>query len=427
MTVPEVLSYTTIGELIQKYRKEANLTLSEVANRARLNKGVISKIENGDTRRPGLKTTKAIANALHIPFEAIIEPYLQIEQRVEVLHEILLEAIERSNPLFISKIALQILQSPQQDSYSSLQLLYTTAERISDHERKLLLYRTIVKYARERGIPQFIAKGLLQIYLIERQDFTRLEDSFQYGEEIAHYTDFLSREERVVFYYRMALHAYNIKKYAKSISFCQAGFMEDQSTSELKARAYLAMINSMSRLGHYDAVEEHLKEFETYEYDFVKESTMITRAVTKARKKEFAAAIPLLQTCQRELSQENRIHVVNELLDIYWQLGDWDACEQIIKEEPELLPASADTPYKHRSLGRYYRQKGNYLMSIGRSDEGMESYGHSLQAYGAVRAWEEMHACMSEILSHFLKNGKFIDLKYVETLYRVYNKIGGKN
>lgn len=427
MTVPEVLSYTTIGELIQKYRKEANLTLSEVANRARLNKGVISKIENGDTRRPGLKTTKAIARALQIPFEEMIEPYLKIEQRVEVLHEILLEAIERSNLSFISKIALQILQSPQQDSYSALQLLYTTADRISAVDVKILLYNTIVKYARERGIPQYIAKGLLQSYLIERRDFFRLEDTFQHGEEITHYVDFLSPEQRVVFYYRMALHAHNIKKYEKCISYSQAGFMEDRSTSELKARAYLAMINSFSRLGHYDAVEEHLKEFETYEYDFVMESTMITRAVTKARKKEFEAAIPLLQACRRELSRDNRIHVVNELFDIYWQLGEKDACAAIIKEEPEILPEAPETPYKHRSLGRYYRQKANYLMSTGQADQGMESYCLSLQEFGAVRAWEEIHACMNEILSHFIKNSKFINFRYVEALYNVYNRIGGKN
>jgi transcriptional regulator with XRE-family HTH domain len=55
-----VLLYTTIGELIRKYRERANLTITQLANLAGIHKAVISKIENGDTKRPEWKTIKSI-------------------------------------------------------------------------------------------------------------------------------------------------------------------------------------------------------------------------------------------------------------------------------------------------------------------------------------------------------------------------------
>lgn len=61
------------------------------------------------------------------------------------------------------------------------------------------------------GVPQFIANGLFQQYMIEREDLKRLEESLRIGEEILHYINFLSCEDTITYYYRMGLHAYNIK------------------------------------------------------------------------------------------------------------------------------------------------------------------------------------------------------------------------
>lgn len=418
-----VLLYTTIGELIKKYREQASLTISHLGILTGLSKGVISKIELGETKRPELKTIKAIATVLAIPYQEIVGYYIEVEQRVEALHELLLEVIEFANIPLVSKVALKLLQSPQGETMATLDRLFQLTEPIKRLDIKLLLYSIIIKYAREHGIPRYIAKGLLQKYLLERQDLKRLEETFKSGEELLHYVDFLSTKERITFYFRLGLHAHNTKKYVQCIHLCETGLKEDKSSNELKARAYLAMINSYLIMGNVEAVENHLPIYESFQYGFVAESSKLTRAIVKARKREYQAAIPMLKQCFQEISAHSRIHVANELLQVYFQMEEMDSIARLLDQESEILSLDATTPYKHSSLGDYYRYKGAYLIKTGKFAEGEASYLQSMLAYGEIRAYEEITECMNEILSHYAARGKVIELHSVQKLSEVYNKI----
>lgn len=415
--------YTTIGEVIKKYREEANLTISQLGNLSGLSKGVISKIELGETKRPELKTLKAIASILAIPYQEMVVHYTEVEQRVEALHELLLEVIEFADMSLIRKVALKFLQSPQVDTISALERLFTLAGTLENKEIRLLLYTLIIQYAREHGIPQYVAKGLLQKYLIDRLELKRLEETFKNGEELLHYVDFLSAEERVTFYFRLGLHAHNTKKYRQCIYLCETGLKEDHSTSELRARAHLALINSYLITRDYEAVERHLPVYETFPYDFVKESSKLTRAIVKARKREYDVAIPMLQSCFQEISVQARIHVVNELLAVYFQLGDLQAIADLLEREEDILQLDANTPYKHSSIGEYYRYKGSYQMKMGLLEEGESSYLQSMLAYGEILAYDEITLCMNELLGFYAQYGKGINLHSVQKLGNVYNII----
>ncbi len=421
--VANALYYTTIGDLIRQYRGRANLTITQLGHLTGIHKGVISKIENGDTKRPELKTIKAISRVLGIPYQEIIEHYVEVEQRTDVLRELLLEAEKFSDLSIISKIALKFLQSPHHDSDTAVERLYHLTDAVSNPDVKRVLYDLIVTYARQHGIQRFLAKGLLQKYLMERTDLKRLKESFRVGEELLHYADFLSREERITFYFRMALHAHNIKEYKNCISLCKAGLEWKTTDTELTARAYLAMINSYCFLEEYDEVEKHLDAFERFEYDFVREAAMLTRSIVKARKKEFDLAIPMLQDCLEKISEHSRIHVVNELLEIYLHTGDLDSFAQLLHRENDWLPLDPGTPYKHLSLGKYYQLKGTFQMITGNRDEGMKSYVNSLQAYGEINAYREIADCMNQIFSQFSISSHDIEIRYVHELKMVYNRI----
>lgn len=186
--------------------------------------------------------------------------------------------------------------------------------------------------------------------------------------------------------------------------------------TELAARAYLAMINSYSRLGEYDVVELRLRVFERFDYEFVTEAAKLTRAIVKARKKEYDVAVPMLKECLREISPDSRIHVVNELMDIYLQTNNHHEIAELLKKEKEILPENPQTPYKHRSIGKYYRYKGAFQIQTGAHDEGIDSYLNSLCAYGEVSAYQEIIECMTDILSQFTKLKKSIDIQYVENI-----------
>ncbi|MFW5436725.1 helix-turn-helix domain-containing protein [Paenibacillus apiarius] len=50
-----------------------------------VSKGTISKIENGETKRPDFKMIHALASAYNIPFSNIVELYLSVEKRADIL------------------------------------------------------------------------------------------------------------------------------------------------------------------------------------------------------------------------------------------------------------------------------------------------------------------------------------------------------
>ncbi|MED2002532.1 helix-turn-helix transcriptional regulator [Brevibacillus laterosporus] len=52
------LTFTTLGELIKEKRTELSISLSEVSRVTGISKGVLSKIENDETKRPELRTLK---------------------------------------------------------------------------------------------------------------------------------------------------------------------------------------------------------------------------------------------------------------------------------------------------------------------------------------------------------------------------------
>lgn len=420
------LQFTTIGDVIRRYREQANLSITQLANLSGVHKGVISKIELGDTKRPELRTIKAIAHVLEIPYQEIVEHYIDVEKRVEALKELLIETVEFSNEPLVSKVALKLLESPQEDTYNAIEQLYLLTENLEETDFKLMLYKIIAKYARERGVPPYVAKSLLQIYLIERLDLKQMEESFKAGEEILHYVDFLSQEERITYYFRMGLQAFAIKKYPQCIELCEAGLALEVAETELKARAYLAMINSYYFLDNFDAVEKHLDVFEKFTYDFVSDATKTTRGIVKAKLKQFDIAIPLLRRCLDEVSKDIKIHVVTELLEVFFQTEDMVSIAELLTREEEFLPTNPQTPYKHIAVGMYYQYKGDYLMRIGHIDAGMESYVTSLKSYGTVNAQEEIIKCMDDIFSFFAKNSKPMDLHFVEMIHKVYNNSIGK-
>jgi transcriptional regulator with XRE-family HTH domain len=412
----------TLGDLLSLYRKQSGLSFSEVEAQTGVTKGALYKIESGETKRPEYKTVKALAAVLPHSYEEIIECYIEDDQRSETLYEILQDVIQlRSNISLLEKVAVKFLQSPQADTYTALERLYHLADTTTNTGLSLSLFNTIVKYARERGIPQYIAKGLLKKYLIERLDLKRLEDSFRVGEEIIHYIDFLTREEQTLFYFRMALHAYNTQKYKRCIELCEAGLALETADTELTARAYLAMINSLSRLGEYDAVENHLHVFETFDYEFIAEAAKLTRAIVKARKKEYDVAVPMLKDCLREISPHSRIHVVNELLDIYLETNNRHEIVELLRKEKEILPVNPQTPYKYLSIGRYYRYKGAFQIKTGSLDEGIDSYIDGLCAYGEVNDYQEITESL--IHSQFYLLEKHMDFHDLNKLKELHNRI----
>ena len=63
-----------IGRQVRRYRKQFGLTIGELADRAALSSGMLSKIENGNIS-PSLATLRALSIALNVPVTALFRQF----------------------------------------------------------------------------------------------------------------------------------------------------------------------------------------------------------------------------------------------------------------------------------------------------------------------------------------------------------------
>ncbi|WCR26771.1 helix-turn-helix domain-containing protein [Paenibacillus thiaminolyticus] len=187
------LQYSTIGDSIRQYRNKANLTQSQLAELSGVSTGYISKIENDEVGRPSFEKVCPIAKALQIPIHEIVQPYLEIRKKSNVLFGILREVIKEDATDLIVKVASACLHSKDMDSIDLMERLYEyVAQEVNNDSLKLALYDLIIRQSRGHGINKFAAKALFQKYLIERNDFTKLHATYDSGRYVLHYVDFLS-------------------------------------------------------------------------------------------------------------------------------------------------------------------------------------------------------------------------------------------
>ena len=63
-----------IGNQVRRYRKQMDLTVTELAARAQLSPGMLSKIENGNTS-PSLATLRSLSKALNVPVTSLFRQF----------------------------------------------------------------------------------------------------------------------------------------------------------------------------------------------------------------------------------------------------------------------------------------------------------------------------------------------------------------
>ncbi|WP_276540130.1 helix-turn-helix domain-containing protein [Paenibacillus dendritiformis] len=412
----------TIGESIHKYRREAEMTLAQLSELSGIHKGTISRIENGEVRRPGFETIRPLAASLGIPFEDIVERYIEIEKRADSLYTILLEAVPTGDSGLISKVAVKFLESPSEDSYCLVHRLYELADAIEDRKIRLLLYTLITNYSRDHGMMPFLAKGLLQSYFIARDDFSRLEATYQDGRHILHYTNFLSDEEKLTFHYKLGVHAYNLMRYEECVELCEYIIHNDPTRSEVKAKTLYLLGFAHEHLGDYEKWGHYLQEYGTYNHPGVEENRKVTTAIVKSRTGDLDPAIAILQELLPQVADINFIIIITRLFEIYLETNNRNAIRELLKYEERLAGIPVTTPITQLHKAYFYRLKQLAFITTD-FDIAMESCRKSAQEYAKISRFDEVFECLSIITKELLKNQSLIHGDNIRKIDKLYDEL----
>ncbi|MCP3772778.1 helix-turn-helix transcriptional regulator [Paenibacillus sp. MZ04-78.2] len=418
----------TIADFIFQLRKKKNLTYAKLEELTGVRSAVLHKIESGATKHPEYKTVRALVRALPVHYEQIIKAYIEEEEGTETLFEILRDTVATGeNDSLISMTALRLLQSSQKKTEESLQRLFDFTETLNEGKLKALLYTVIIKYSRERGLPSFVGKGTFKKYLINRSNLSLLDETFREGEEVIHYTDFLAQEEKCIYYYRMALHAYALKKYEKCIELGKSGHAVDTTHNGLKEQVALAICNSFWHQRNYNALEEHIQLYDKLNYQIIVDRLKIFRAMILARTDRYVESLPLLWECLDEAQGDKRLPRLNLLLEVLLQMNDDDSIEKLINsDEEQIFPFENATPYQYSEMGKYYKFKGAFFTKKGWTNQAIETYLKSVNYYGKIGSYQDIVELSYDIFSSLSSDKNILDLGLLEETKKVYNGIINK-
>ncbi|NBI28345.1 helix-turn-helix domain-containing protein [Chengkuizengella marina] len=409
-------THSTLGELIRHHRKQAEMTLAKLSELTNFHKPNLSRIESGRTKRPTLATIQKIGSVLEIPYEEWAERYIEIEERSEVLLTILNDFIHSEDIQFLKKLSKKILQSPNEDSVDLVEKLYSKIENIKETSIKLDLYQMISNYSLTHGIMPYFTKSLLQTYLIERDDFSRLRSTYSSGKSIIEFEEFLNSDEKGIMYYKLSVHAYNLCLFKESIELGKKA-LDEKIRDRMRANTILAVCNSYYRLSDFKQTKQYYFQYKKFSLAEVKDNCNLIKSNLYSLSEDYQLAISVLQGNLTQYGDDSLLHAVNQLIALYFQTNNLPKIQHLIELEEKLLSIPCVTPFKKAELALYFRLKGEYFTLTGRVEEGIECYLEAAKQYGKIDLIANESECLQQITYTNNKSDAFYICEKLGTYY----------
>nr|WP_275444863.1 helix-turn-helix domain-containing protein [Paenibacillus sp. ACRRX] len=415
-----------LGELIRCKRQEKQMTLQQLSDLSGTPKATLSRIEIGETRSPEFRTILAIASTLDISMDEITEVYIETERSPDALFTVLKEAAPNSLPVpLIMKIATKFLAINQREtSEDSVERLYALATETKEIPPRLALFKVISEFTDDHGIRPTLAKALLQSYLIERDDFTRLNETYAVGKIIIYHAKFLSVDDQITYYYKLGAHAYHLGKYEDCISHCSKIISLDTNESVHKAYAIDFTAFCHYALGRYDLAEKFNNVLKTFNIPVIQEKVDFMTAKLDGRKGDIDLAIIQLENCLDKYP--HKVAVMYDLLDLYIMQKDVSAAERLFKHEKDFINVkSSYNPALVAAYAEYYTKKSEYYISIKEQAQAFHYLLESIMMFISVDRHHDASECVGMLLREAYKNPSiFGSLEIANEIESVVNYLG---
>lgn len=290
-----------------------------------------------------------------------------------MLHILHMSIQHKSNNELIRKVATKYLESPNEESINLTEKLYQNIDSIEDTSIKLTMYNLIIDHSRSHGIMPFLAKGMYQRYLIERNDFSKLKETYYSGKYVLHYADFLSQQERIEFYYKLGVHAFKLNFYRESIHHCKNILAEDSDTSHHTVNALGILVDSYLSIGEYEKAEFYSLQYKQFNYPNVQENVVLMEAYLKDKKGNTDLAIEQLLTFLKTCSDLSALPATKNLIQLYLQQNNLKEVKTLI-DNSKIDPTKMgyENPFIFSGYAEYLQIQGKYYLNIGDYDKSID-------------------------------------------------------
>ncbi|HBZ79860.1 MULTISPECIES: helix-turn-helix domain-containing protein [Brevibacillus] len=413
---------TNLGDLVYELRKKNGLTLEELSELSGVNKSVLTMIEEGVTQRPSYGTVKKIAQVPGFPYSSLIGCFIETVKSGDTLRFILEDVVKKNYESLVSTVAYKFLDSPRTDTFLSLDYLLQFTRNLDNSRIKMVLFDTIISYTRIRGIPFYLAKALFERYLAERDDFTRLRETYHRGSELIHYSEHLSTVEYITFFYRIGIHAYALREYDKCIYLCKKALDKDGFDNQLRAEALSSIVASYLNIGDYILADLYLEEYTKSQYSDYKKNH--AKAIILTKSGNYDSAIETYKELLESLDRERRITILVDLIEVYLIAGRGDSIRELIESENRYLPSdSVNNPRRIEKMAKYHYLKGEFLISVESLEDGASNYLKSATYYKKIGQSQGVLQIIGKILKSYKDCEEKLPLDIMEKIVQICDDI----
>ena len=330
------------------------------------------------------------------------------------------------NATLVRTVGAAFLASTSDDSYTLVEQLYDFSTTVELKTMRLTLYQLIVDYSRDHGIMPFLARGLYQVYLIERDDFTRLRNVYESGKHIVQYANFLGIEDRITLYYKLAVHAFNLFLYQQSIDLCLHVLQEADADNWYYINALGILQDSYFYIEDYDKSEYYSHLYTQYNYPHIKVNSVLMGALLNAKKGNSAVSIEQLTSFLETCNQDDALHAINQLMLLYLQDNQLDKAEQLLAYPICLQSIRTNNPNIISQLAEYYYHRAEYFITIGDLDQGISECLEGAFHFSRVNDTDQEKECINQIVCSHLQQNVTLSIRTLEKMKTYYKRSAAK-
>lgn len=420
----------SLGKFIQARRLSLSMSLEQLADATGFSRENLSRIEAEEF--PEFSNVMLIASALRISLEEMLDQYLKVESNPETLFRLLAEITSVALPSsWIAKIVTKFLEETEPGKLEdSIERLYFFTIGLKDDTQKLHLYAIISKFANLHGIRSFWAKSLFQSYLIERNNFEKLSETYEIGKGILPHACFLHIDEQITFYYKLGAHAHHLRKFNDCIIFGEQLIQLDQTESVTKAYMIEYIAICYFYLGKFDLAEMNMELLEKFKFSFIKEKVEYMTAKLNVKKGNIDLAVVQLKQCIKNYTY--KVSIMNELMEIYLERQDLNAIEELFLWESYFVDRDQiNIPVLVAEYATYYGKKSEYFKLIQDHEQSFNCLSKSIKMYISVDRYRDATENIGILLGnictypHIHKNNEIMDRIQSLSAYLNNNLIRG--
>ncbi|SYX82149.1 XRE family transcriptional regulator [Paenibacillus alvei] len=335
----------TLGELIRRYRDELNMTQQELANRSGVNNKRVSFLEYGGAPRD-YAILQSIFSVLHIPTYEVVTALANTKIHSEIWLSFLQQLVSSEDDISLAReVMVHLMASQDKNSEVGFEKLLSIVQQGSGNlGTRLELMDEAIMYAQRRGLQTYVAKGLFYRYLVERDDFSKMEETYHSGKKVLACAEDLASEDRIILYYKLGVHAFTLYKYNESIELGKLLLACDKTESTYKAYSILLISTSYYYKSHFELAEQYLNRIHLTRFPFLRDHVSFMKS---------------------------KLH------------------EQRGETESDYLEEDFSNPMKINELANYYINKGKVMSGINRQKEAIDYFKKGISMFTRLTETDE--------------------------------------